>query len=249
MPRRIRLPALVFSLLAAGVSCATATASVQSERVDASFVLALGRAPYPAEAATWTQAGERPVSALLAAHAENLRDNPAARGPVFGRAFVDTFGREPTAAEAGPAAEHAFTYTDWMEQNLAALAGDSDRYAAVIQRAYKFVINRDAYDEEIAYWRERGTLPYLMLVACVEDWARRNQPGLMVTAGDPVVSINCEFLATARLSPAVAAEAREAAGIAASDTDGGNLLAVGAGAVRTSGRMHFAAAGQPGIAN
>lgn len=241
MPRRFRL--FAHSLILAVGLVTAVSASVQDERVAASFLLALGRTPTTAEAATWSRSGERSVDQLMAVHAAKLREDPSARIPVFRRAFLDTFGRAPTAAEAASATEHGFVYTEWMNQNLQVLAIDADRYAEVIQRAYKFVINRDAYDEEIAYWREHGTLTYAMLVGCVEDWARRNQPGLMVTAGDPVISINCEFLSVARLSPAVAAEARAAAALPNTDTDGGNLLAVGSAAVRTSGKMHFAAAG------
>jgi hypothetical protein len=80
----------------------------------------------------------------------------------------------------------------------------------------------------------------------MEDWARRNQPGLMVTSGTPTISINCDYLATVRLSPKVAAEAREGAGLPPAGDGGTHVIAAGAGAIVSGGRIHFAMAGADG---
>lgn len=138
----------------------------------------------------------------------------------------------------------ALTYIDQMRDHLAWLATQPETYTQVMQRAYRHVINRDAYPEEIAYWNQQPeTLSYILLVACLEDWARRNQPGLMVTGGKPTVSINCEFLTTARVSPADAATARTLAQLPAITAPGNHVIAPGAAHLAASGGIHFIAVG------
>ena len=60
---------------------------------------------------------------------------------------------------------------------------------------------------EIEYWKRQPALSYALLVGCIEDWARRNRPGLMATTGVASVSVNSAYLATIRLSPGVASPA------------------------------------------
>jgi hypothetical protein len=152
-----------------------------------------------------------------------------------------------TTASSNPSA--VLTYTEWMQRHVQWLAGHPDEYTEVMHRAYRLLLRRDAYVEEIEYWRKQDTLTYVLLVGCVEDWARRNQPGLMVTNGTATVSVNSEFLTTVRLSPVVAAEARSAAGLGTTESEEAarssrqHLLAAGAGKVATGGGIHFAAAG------
>jgi hypothetical protein len=140
-----------------------------------------------------------------------------------------------------------------MEQHLHWLSQRPDDYRQVLDRAYQLVVRRGLYDEEVAYWKPRGTLPFLLLVACIEDWARRNQPGLMLTAGVPTVSVNSLYLATVRLSPEVAEEARAAAGLSTATTSdfvyasNRTVIASGADSLVAGGRIHFVAAGAPDL--
>lgn len=216
----------------------------QQDRVAASFMLALGRAPSPGEISEWAEQGARSISDLLALHRERLRSDTSMERAVNERAFQDAYGRAPDEGEIKTFSSDAdSTYTDLMKSHIQRLADNPAEYEKVIQRAYQFVIRRGAYAEEIDYWKQKDTLSYVLLVGCVEDWARRNQPGLMVTAGTPTISVNSEFLTTVRLSPAIAAEARDAVGLAPADDTGHHLVAAGAGNVVTGGRIHFAAAG------
>jgi hypothetical protein len=123
----------------------------------------------------------------------------------------------------------------------------------VLERVYRLVARRGVYREEIDYWKQHGPLSYAMLVGCVEDWARRNQPGLMITVGTPTISINSNYLVTVRLTPALAEEARAAVGMESlkghyveADYVGGtgrNIVAPGAEKIVSSGKIHFVAAG------
>jgi hypothetical protein len=174
-----------------------------------------------------------------------LTANPAVKRAVVAKAFADSFGRAATDEEITTESAVAnATYTELMKHHVEWLAEHPDSYAKILNRAYQLVIRRDVYPEEIEYWKKKDTQSYAVLVGCIDNWGRRNQPGLMVTAGPAAVSVNCVFLTTVRLSPAVAAEARTAAGLGpvADAAAGTHLLAAGAEKIVSDGRVHFAAA-------
>ena len=241
---------LAFLLLAAASilpsAGAPAPSAEQTQRIAASFVLALGRAPSAGELAQWAEAGPLPLTGLIARLRERLASDPAARRATVVRAGEDALGRTPAEDEIARWSDGARTYSELMQGQLAGLAAHPADYAAVVQRAYQFLLRRAPYPTEIDYWNHRPTLSYALLVACLENWARRNQPGLMETRGDATVSANSDFLAAILLSPAVAAEARAAVGLLpAGDAPapGHHLVAPGAAGIVSAGGIHFAAAG------
>jgi len=247
---KLPLPFLI-SVLGLFVTLAPAAPTAETdERVAAAYVLALGRTATPAELSQRTASGSDTISALVTRLRETLARDPAATGATSRKAFTDAFGRAPNAGEAVGTG----TYTELLQGHVRSLTEHPDDYAGVLGRAYRFVISRDVYPEEIEYWKKQDPLPYALLVACIEDWARRNQPGLMVTAGTATASINSLYLTTVRLSPTLAAEARAAAGLApvvegeASTPLGRNVIAAGAGKIASSGRIYFVAAGSPELA-
>jgi hypothetical protein len=225
---------------------AHAGSAEQQERIEASFVIALGRAPSASEVEVWQKQDASSVAGLLSRHRQTLTADAALQAAVAAKAFQDANGREPVSGDLEMPSGSGASYTELMVGHIQRLAENPSDYEQVIQRAYRFVIRRDAYSEEIDYWNERATLSYILLVGCMEDWARRNQPGLMVTSGTPTISINCDYLATVRLSPKVAAEAREAAGLPPAGDGGTHVIAAGAGAIVSGGRIHFAMAGADG---
>jgi hypothetical protein len=136
-----------------------------------------------------------------------------------------------------------------VQRHIQRLGGNPVEYEQVMHRAYRLHLERDAYAVELDYWRARPALSFVLLAGCVENWARRNQPGLMATAGVPSVSVNSHYLAAVRLSSAVAAEARAAAGLpppgdaALAAALGRHVVAPGAATIASVGGIHFAAAG------
>ena len=199
--------------------------------VDAVQLLAFGQ-PGPTTTGTFVE--------RFAAATTVLQSQPTLLAQTRLKAKLDAFGATGTQAEPSD----ALTYVDQMRDHLAWLSGQPAIYENVIQRAYRHVINRDAYTEEIAYWNQQPeTLSYVLLVACIEDWARRNQPGLMVTGGKPTISINCEFLTTARVSPSDAAAARPLAQLPPITAPGNHVIAPGAAHLAASGGIHFIAVG------
>ena len=246
---RLLLVAAIMSLPVA----AAAQPPGQEERVAASFVLALGRLPSADEIRRWTAENSTPLTGYLARHRQQLRADASAERAVILKASLDAFGRAPPDEEAG-SLSGAGTYADLMQRHLQWLAGHPADYEQVMHRAYRLLLKRDAYSVELEYWTRQPVLSFALLVGCIEDWARRNQPGLMATVGVAAVSINSRYLATARLSPAVAAEARAAAGLV---TEGDAALAIalgrtvvapGAARVASVGGISFVAAGASDLA-
>ena len=225
----------------------------QTERVAASFVLARGRMPSPAEAEAWKTAAPSGMADLLARHGQELARDAAEQQRVAVSAARDAFGLAPSALPPGAAPPDARgTYLELVRQQVAWLQAHPDVYAQSVGRAYRLVLHRDPYPQELAYWARRPAVSFAMIAACVHDWARRNQPGLTVTAGPPSVNVNSPYLTTVRLSPALAAETRAAAGFSrprgASAARGWHVIAPGADEVASVGGIHFAAAGTDALA-
>jgi hypothetical protein len=231
---------MVTSLSAAGA------VAVAAERAQATHLLAFGR---PATATELNGIGDQSgsVAKLLARYRTELESDAAARRGVAVRAFEDTFGRTATEANVTDAA-HGL-YTDIVRQQLDRLAQSPDEYRRVIDRAYQLAIHRPAFDIEVAYWRERPVLPYVLLVGCIEGWARRNAPGLMATTGNPCLGVNSALVRTLSVSPAVAAELRGALGLQPAEGEalaiaaGHNVVAPGASDVGSLGGMFIVVVG------
>lgn len=221
----------------------------QAERIGAAFLLAFGRAPSAIELAATSNQAATPFAELLSVQQQKLKADPALARATIANAITDAFGRAPTEQELTAAINSPTTYFDLMKRHIAWLEANPAEYEKIIERAYRRVINRSAFSIEFDYWKARPVLPFTLLVGCIEDWGRRNAPGLMATTGTPTVSINSNYLTTLRLSPAVAAEIRSAIGLVSSQdaalaiAAGHNLVAPGAVSVVTQGHMHFAATG------
>jgi hypothetical protein len=227
-----------------------AQSPVQEERIAASFVLALGRTPTPDELQRWFTKDPVPLAEYLDRHRRQLRDDRAAERAVIDKASRDAFGRASTEEEA-TSLSGVGTYADLMRRHLQWLDGHRAEYERVMHRAYRLLLERDAYSVEVDYWTRQPVLSFALLVGCVEDWARRNRPGLMATTGVASVSVNSPYLATVRLSVGVAAEARAAVGLvqegdsAQAAALGRTLVVPGAERVASVGGITFTAAGSP----
>ena len=234
---------VLLAALSSTVVPAFAASEAQNERISAAFVLALGRAPSAGEIELSGKEDKLSVADLIARL--QAQDDSA-----VDRACADALGRRPTDAERQAWADGRPTYTALMKQHMQWLAGHPEEYAQVIGRSYQLLLGRAPIDLEITYWQAQPPLSFVLLNGCIENWARRNAPGLTVTSGRATVSVNSEWLTAIRLSPAVAAEARAAAGLfPAGDVhlaaaNGQNVVAAGAGGVDSAGGIHFVAAGK-----
>ncbi len=249
---------IALPFMVAGLACCSVTGLAQSaereERIAASFVLALGRTPTSVEIDQWAQQEPATLADLVARHRRQLQTDSAAERDVYVKASQDAFGREP-GKDPTNSLSGGGTYADVMQQHLRWLAEHPADYEQVVHRAYRLLLQRDAYSIELEYWKRQPALSFALLVGCIEDWARRNRPGLMATTGVAAVSVNSAYLVTVRLSPAVAAEARVAAGLgpmadaALASEVGRNLVAPGADQVASVGGIYFTAAGAANLAS
>lgn len=205
-PKLFRQISILAGLFAAA-STLSAADGLQTERVSAAYVLVAGRLPTSEEIAALN--GPTSVSELVTSLSQKLTADSSNREKVAKQAYADCFGVDPSADRLTRANGN---YTEQSKQHLQELAAHRDEYAKVVQRAYQRVIRREPYPEEIAYWNRYDVVPYALLSAAIENWGRRNQPGLMVTSGDPTVSINSLYLTAVRLSPAIADEVADALG-------------------------------------
>lgn len=209
--RRLLLAACALS--GSSLTTLPAAADQTREGIVATFLLARGRAPSADELRDLQRAPTSP--ALLFGHQkQELQSNAAAARETAVRAFEDAFGRAPTTNEdLAATSAGAVTYAERLGRHIQWLGAHPDDYQQVINRAYELVIRRPVYPTEIEYWNQRDPLPFVLLVGCVEGWARRNAPGLMATTGNPSLGVNSSFLQTLSLAPTVAAEVREATGL------------------------------------
>ena len=239
---------LALALLATVVP--SSAQSTAQEVISASTMIAFGRPALAGELADPLYANKS-LAELLKAHREDLKNDPELQRLTRLRAYSDAFGVSNNLDHVTKGVGHALgvTYVEHLSSHLKSMATDSERYRESINRAYQLVIRRDAYPEEFAYWKNYGTLPYVVLVGAIENWAFRNQPGLMVTTGTPSIAINSRFLQTQRVPLGLANEAREVLGlpvwtdVARQHSPGRNIVGVGAKDIESVGGVHFLLAG------
>ncbi|MDQ5978387.1 MAG: hypothetical protein QG602_1361 [Verrucomicrobiota bacterium] len=245
--RALSVLLLFWLVSSASVSAQTPT---QQEIISASCLIAFGR---PAELGELNAPllANKTLAQLVAGHREVLKNDPKFQRLVHLQAYADAYG-VPKALDLvtkGLGHERGLTYSEQLNRHLKDLTAAPDEYRVVINRAYQLVIRRDAYPEEVAYWKPFGTLPYVVLVGAIENWAFRNQPGLMVTTGTPSIAVNSRFLRTQRVPLSLANEARDLLGlpvwtdVARQHNPGRNIVAVGAKDIASVGGVHFLLAG------
>lgn len=217
-----------------------------NERATAAFALVRGRAPVASDVSGDSTTAPASLADLVAYQRRVLQGDANAQRIVVRKAAHDAFGID--TAPAGALANSG-TYVDLVGQAIKWLVDHPAEYEQVLQRAYRTVLERDAYSVELEYWKRQPVLSFVLVAGCLENWAVRNQPGLMATAGETVISVTSRFLSTVRLSPAVAAEARNVAGLPptgpSSDATakGLHVVAPGAATIVSVGGVHFVAVG------
>ncbi|MFT3830238.1 MAG: hypothetical protein QM691_11105 [Opitutaceae bacterium] len=210
----------------------------EADRTAAAALVAYGRDATVEERSAGSARDKQTLAELLEAARQKLRGDAAERRATFARAYRDVFG--VAASEADVAAAPARLYLEHEAVLLATLSGQPDDYRRVIERAYQAALGRAPFAEEYGYWAEFRPLPHLLLVGCVENWARRNAPGLMATTGVPTIGADAARPAVFRLTPALADEVRRALGQPLAPRDlaaGRTVIGPGAEAVVSVGGM------------
>lgn len=222
-----------------------AACAAEADRGTAAGLVAYGRCPTIEERSTWDSRDASTLTAMLDAARRKLRDDATERRATFARAYRDVFGTVASVAEVEAAL--ARLYSEHTSVLLAALADRPDEYRRVIERAYRMALGRAPFAEEYGYWAEFRPLPYGLLVGCVENWARRNAPGLMATTGVPTIGADAAQPAVFRLAPALAAEVRLALGQPLTPLDlaaGRTVIAPGGESIVSVGGVHLLVVGE-----
>ncbi len=239
------MPKWFSSLLCAGALLAPsvfAQTSPEGQRAAVAWIQVFGEIPATAAIEQTAKGGSIP--AIAAALRQQLGRNEAAAREVAERAWADTFGPSrpfETGESSGPV-----SYLELVGAHLESLQTAPQNRRALIDAAYTAVLGRQAYDIEHDYWLGRPPIPFLLVTACLDDWARRNQPGLMATAGPPCIPVDSRRIRTLRLAPAIATEARALLHGDASDgalalARGESVLAPGAAGIISVGGIPFLA--------
>lgn len=236
---------MIFCLMAAAIATASFAQDanqLRSERIQASYMLAFGRAPQSTEITYWQGRNEsNSIADLLRNHKTYLGQDANTRTATIRRAYIDAMGRNPSADEIKYWSAYNQTYTELMKNHVQWLGGNPAEYEKVIKASYQFVLNRQPSAAEVGYWKGQGTYSYAMLVGCHEDWKKKNPPTAQKTSGRAELSTSSSYLSLVPLSAAIAIEARNSVGLVAAG--GGNMVAAGGGNLVAAGGGNIVAAG------
>ena len=99
------------------------------------------------------------MAGLFARHRERLDSSADERLAVATRAWRDAFGIAPGTSDAAALSASEGTYVEQVERLRQRLAEGGEPYRQVIDRAYRRVLGRGPFAEEIGYWGQSAPLP------------------------------------------------------------------------------------------
>jgi len=212
----------------------------KTERIQASYLLAFGRKATQSELNYWLSQPDKSIAEHLANHRRFANSDKSTKKALIIKSYKDIIGREPTSGEIDYWMGRDVLYVDLTKNHVQWLNGNPAEYENVIKRSYQTVLNRQPDASEINYWKTQGTLSYVVLVSCHEEWKKANGQTAKKTSGSNTISSNSSSLQTYPISDKVANEVRLAAGI---NNNGGNVIAAGGGNVIAAGGGNVVAAG------
>lgn len=219
---------------------ATTVLAQNSERIQASYLLAFGRLPNSGEVTYWNGQGQKSVQQLIDNHKSYIKSNTGTAGKeVIIKSYVDALGYRPSQAEINYHAQYGRTYSEMMNNHLIYLKGQPGEYDKVIRRSYQTALGRQPNEGELTYWRNQGLLSYMVLVNFHQDWKNRNTQGQSQAAA---ISANAPVLAVATVSANILSETKGAYNSLVSP-GGSNLVAAGGGNLVAAGGGNLVAAG------
>jgi hypothetical protein len=246
----MRLPLLFALFLSSIAVCALrAEEGAGTERAKAAFLLCHGRLPNAQELSHVAGLGVKDTRALLAEMERSIASTSELKKAVHAAATLDALGVSAGSSHEAAGTGEGVAYFRMVARLISEAALSAADYEAVIHRAYRRALARDAYPGELKYWARQPRFSYAMLVACIDNWARRNAPGLMETEGAPTVSLNSEYLQCVRVTPELADELRRATGVSSLDAahaaaTGKLVVAPGAAGVTSAGPVPIVAVGR-----
>lgn len=219
---------------------------LRRERIQSSYMLALGRNPNESEITYWQgRTDANTIADFVKNHKTYISQDAGTRTSIITRSYNDILGRNPNQGEIDYWSKGNNTYSELTKNHLQWLTGNPAEYENVIKRSYQYYLQRQPSAGEISYWKGQGTLSYLMLVACHEDWVKRGGNKAQTPSSGASVNASSAVVSMVRVSPSIAAEAKSFAGIVSAGA--GNIVAAGAGNVIAPGGANIVAAGAGNI--
>jgi len=219
----------------------------RTERIQASYLLAFGRKATQSEVNYWLGQPDKTITEYLTNHRQFANSDKGTMKALIIKSYKDVLGREPTSSEVNYWMNKNMLYVDLTKNHVQWLAGNPSEYENVIRRSYQAILNRQPDAGEINYWKSQGTLSYVVLLSCHEEWKRANGQTAKKTSGSNSISSSSSSLQTYLLSNKVANEVKIATGINNSGNviapGGGNVIAAGGGNVIAAGGGNVIAAG------
>jgi len=210
---------------------------LKTERIGASYMIAMGRMANSGEITYWKSQGNLSVAQLVEKHRAYLSGDKASKRTMIIKAFKNAYGRVPTESEVATNMNQNMTYAEWMNNHLAWLNKSSADYVNVIKNSYKTVFGREPNTAEINYWKTQPVMSHMILAACHEDWKRRNGNAAK-TSGSNTIGTSSSYVDLLKVGATVAGEASKIIGSAV-----GNVIAPGGGNVVSGGGGNVVAAG------
>ncbi len=234
---RVLFALVCSALLVTGVIAQNAD-QLKTDRINASYLIAMGRKPNSGEITHWKKQGDLTVAQLVENHRNYLAGDANMKRALIIQAFKNSYGRDPIESEIKTNMTQKMTYAEWMTNHINWLKKSTTDYTDVIKRAYKAVMGRDPQQAEINYYRSQPVMSYMVMAATLEEWKRQNGTKAK-TSGSLTIGSTSSYISHVGVSATVAKEASNLIGQAS-----GNVIAPGAGnAISPSGGNVVAAGG------
>jgi hypothetical protein len=225
-----------------------AVARIHRERIQASYLIALGRLATEDEVKYWIGQNPKSVSDLVTRHRDYLTRDNGTHQDVIRRSYLAALGKPPSGSEMQHWMAGSDTYTNLVTNHTNWLRSNPAQYVEVIKRSYQNVLGRPAKDAEVNHWKNQGVFAYCILAACHEDWKKRG--GEATATATKAVPTSSSFLNTVSVSPNILSESKLAVssligndGASMVAAGGGNMVAAGGGNMVAAGGGNMVAAG------
>jgi hypothetical protein len=227
---------LLLILLTLCTAVSTYAQGSRSERIIASYMIALGRPPQPSEVNYWLSdpLSLKTVSDLVEKHRENMnKADRSLRLATVKQSYIDAFGRAPRPDEIDYWMASINTYAEMRKKHVEWFAARPDEWTKVIQASYQTAFKRAPKAEELAYWKGQPARSFWDLVVQHDEFIRNN-PQLGARSGSAGAAlVKKENKVT--MPPSLLNEIRLSGGAGVISTGGGNVISTGGGNVISTG--------------
>ena len=142
-----------------------ATAQLKKERIQASYLLAIGRLPKDAELTWWSQQNDYTVAQLVEAHRTYMNTtNKASKADPIKQTYNIVFGRDPQPAEIEYWKGRNETCWEMVPQHVNYLNQNKFLYDDVIKRAFNLMFAKAPDAAQLSLWKAQPIRSYAEII-------------------------------------------------------------------------------------